>query len=118
MKRGGDGRNVRKHLQCFLRRVVEGASYLFEGRVLDLFKLSDEGFVRALWVEPELRAVGDGGDDYRLVEKAEVGGGDACDSVAEDFEACRDRFSFLGEEGHVVSERKLTVEVESEPADL
>ena len=73
--------------------------------------------VRSFWVEPELGAISDGRDDDCFVEEAEVGGGYACDGVAEDFEACHNYFSFLGEEGHMVLERKLAVEVESEPAD-
>ena len=52
--------------------------------MLYLLELFDEHLVRLLGVEPELGSVGDGGDDYGLVKEAEVGGGDACDSVAED----------------------------------
>ena len=85
--------------------------------MLNLFELFDECLVRLFGVEPELGSVGDGRDDHGFVKEAEVGGGDACDSIAEDFEARRDSSSFLGEEGHVVSERELSVQMESEPAD-
>ena len=85
--------------------------------MLNLLELFDEHLVWLLRVEPELGAIGDGRDDHGFVKEAEVGGGDACDSVAEDFEAGHDSSSFLGKEGHVVSERELSVQMESEPAD-
>ena len=55
--------------------------------MLYLFELFDEHLVRLFGVEPELGSVGDGWDDHGFVEEVEVGGGDACDGVAEDFEA-------------------------------
>ena len=55
--------------------------------MLDLCKFFYQFLARFIWVEPELGAVGDGGDNHRFVEKAEVGGGDALDGVAKDFEA-------------------------------
>ena len=70
MKGGADGWNVRKELECFLLRVVEAASDLDKGLVLHLFQLADEPRLWFVGVEPELRAVGDGWDDYRFVEKA------------------------------------------------
>ena len=52
--------------------------------MLNLCEFFYQFLARFVQVEPELGAVGDGGDDHRFVEEAEVGGGDALDGVAED----------------------------------
>jgi len=106
---GSDGRDVREELESFPGRVPEGSRNLDEGPVLDLLKFVDQSLVGFLRVEPELGAVGDGGDDHRLVEEAEVGRGYALNSVAENFEAGDCGETLLTEQANVVGEGEFAV---------
>ena len=77
--------------------------------MLDLFQFADETAVGFDWVIPELGAVGDGWDDNCFVKEAEVGGRDAFDGVAKDFEAAGDSVSLFGKHVHMVGEGEFPV---------
>ena len=73
------------------------------------FQLPYETFVGFGGVEPELGAIGDGGDDNCFVEELEVGGGDTVDGVTKDFEACDDSKPFGCKEVDVMVECEVSV---------